>query len=164
MAIVAVGCRYPGGVHALPRISGGWWPREWTPPASFPTDRGWDVAALYDPDPDRIGTTYTRRGGFLFDAADFDPVFFGISPREALATDPQQRLLLEVAWEALERAGIPAPAVRGTNTGVFVGLMHGDYGEAGATARAGGAPRLSARRAASRPAGSPTCWGCADRP
>ncbi|MGW3993309.1 SDR family NAD(P)-dependent oxidoreductase [Amycolatopsis sp. NPDC004772] len=126
IAIVSMACRYAGGIRG---------PEDFWRVVSegadvytgFPEDRGWDVEGLYHPDADNPGTTYVREGAFLQDAAQFDAGFFGISPREALAMDPQQRQLLEVSWETLERAGIDPHSVRGSDIGVYAGVVHQDY-------------------------------------
>ncbi|WP_306213466.1 beta-ketoacyl synthase N-terminal-like domain-containing protein, partial [Actinoplanes sp. RD1] len=127
IAIVAMACRYPGGVSSpedLWELLG----KEADAITPFPADRGWDPD-LHDPDPDRAGRSATAAGGFLDDVAGFDPAPFGIGDTEALAMDPQQRLLLETAWELWERAGIDPAAVRGTAVGTFAGVMYHDYGD-----------------------------------
>ncbi len=124
IAIVAVACRFPGspdpdaywdvlsgGVDAIREI---------------PEDR-FDIDEFYDPDQQTPGKIYTRNGGFLESVDGFDPEFFGISPREAVWMDPQQRLMLEIAWEGLERAGYAPASMRGSRTGVFVGVGANEY-------------------------------------
>ena len=125
IAVVAMACRFPGGVHD---------------PESFwrlldegvdairevPADR-WEIDAWYDPDPDAPGKMTTRWGGFLDEVDRFEPELFGISPREAVSIDPQQRLLLETSWEALERAGQTLERLSGSDTGVYMGVCASDY-------------------------------------
>jgi myxalamid-type polyketide synthase MxaC len=123
IAIIGLGCRFPGAAID----PDGFWEllRSGRDAVSeIPPDR-WDVEQFYSDNPDAPDKAYTRSGAFLDNIKDFDAAFFGVPPGEADRMDPQQRLMLEVAWEAIERAEIADPA--GSNTGVFVGVTHGDF-------------------------------------
>ena len=144
VAVVGVGCRFPGGAGSADELWGvvaG----EIDAISDFPADRGWDEG----------GASYTRRGGFLYDSVGFDAGFFGISPREAVVMDPQQWLLLECAWQAFEDAGIDPATLRGSDTGVFAGvisqydgprLREGDAGDAGGFGLTGGMASVASGR------------------
>ncbi|MFE7620315.1 acyltransferase domain-containing protein, partial [Streptomyces sp. NPDC057496] len=128
IAIVSMACRLPGGIDTPEAF--------WELLASGGDAVGglpsrWDGLGVYDPDPEAVGKSYAREGGFIDDVEGFDASFFGISPREALSMDPQQRLVLEASWEALERAGIRPDALTGSSTGVYLGAMTSDYGHQG---------------------------------
>lgn len=132
IAIIGAACRFPGGVTNLETF--------WRllddgidVIGDVPATR-WDIESLYDPDPDAEGKIVSRSGGFLSDIDRFDPAFFEISPREAAEMDPQQRLLLEVSWEALENAGQTVANLRGSNTGVYVGISGNEYQQLGMAA------------------------------
>ncbi|TWF93872.1 type I polyketide synthase [Saccharopolyspora dendranthemae] len=144
IAVVSMSCRYPGGVSSPEEL--------WQllldgadATTELPTDRGWDVERIFDPEPGKIGRTYVSTGGFIDDATRFDPGFFGISPAEATQTDPQQRVMLEVAWEAVERAGIDPRSLKGSRTGVFAGVMYHDYARGTDSASTSGGSLVSGR-------------------
>ncbi len=125
VAVIGIGCRFPGGVHD-PR---GFWDlmRDGRDAIGEVPPSRWDIDAYFDPNPDAPGKMSTRFGGFIEGVENFDHNFFGIAPREAMSMDPQQRLLLEVGWEALENAGIASESLMDSATGVFVGISNHDY-------------------------------------
>ena len=127
IALIAMACRFPGGVHTPAEL---WALLESARDVitEIPKER-WSIEDVYSPDLDLPGKTYSRWGGFLGDVSRFDPLFFGIAPREASSIDPQQRLLLETTWEALEQAGIPALALEGSKTGVYIGVSGHEYAQ-----------------------------------
>ena len=127
IAIVGIGCRFPGGVNN----PNAYWDllRDGIDAIKEIPSQRWNVDECYDSDSEVPGKMYAKYGGFLDEVDKFDAQFFGISPREAVHLDPQQRLLLEVSWEALEHSGIAADKLKGSSTGVFVGLCMDDYSQ-----------------------------------
>jgi acyl transferase domain-containing protein/NADPH:quinone reductase-like Zn-dependent oxidoreductase/acyl carrier protein len=125
IAIIGIGCRFPGGVTDAESF----WKllvERRDAVSDVPADR-WSVARYYDPEPGIAGKTFAKRAGFLNQIDKFDPQFFGISPREAPYVDPQHRLLLETSWEAIENAGVVLDFEKGSDIAVFVGISHNDY-------------------------------------
>ncbi|MDF5733207.1 MAG: polyketide synthase, partial [Rhizonema sp. PD38] len=125
IAIIGLGCRFPGGVDSPEAF----WQllRNGVDAITEVPKERWDVDAYYDPDPSKPGKINTRSGGFLSEVDGFDPSFFNISPREAMSLDPQQRLLLEVSWEAIENANQTPENLFNSLTGVFIGISADDY-------------------------------------
>jgi len=124
IAIIGIGCRFPGAENpqAFWRMI-----RDGKSGIVEVPESRWDVDAYYDRDQSKPGKANTRWGGFLKDVESFDPQFFGIAPKEAVTMDPQQRLLLEIAWETLEDAGQIPEDLKGSKTGVFIGIGTHDY-------------------------------------
>lgn len=125
VAVIGMACRLPGGIDSPQRL----WEallRGDDLVGEIPADR-WDANVYYDPEPGVPGRSVSRWGAFLDDVGGFDCDFFGLTEREATAIDPQHRLLLEVSWEAIEHAGVDPATLAESQTGVFVGLTHGDY-------------------------------------
>jgi acyl transferase domain-containing protein/thioesterase domain-containing protein/acyl carrier protein len=126
LAIIGIGCRFPGGSNS-PQAFWEMLCAGTDAIREIPADR-WNIPAHFDPVPGRDGKSISRWGGFVDNIDRFDPGFFGISDREADAIDPQQRLLLETSWEAIEDSGQTLESLRGSSTGVFVGISTSDYG------------------------------------
>ncbi len=124
IAVVGMGCRFPGADNPEE-----FWQllREGRDAITQIPDEYWDRSKYYDPQPNTPGKICTTYGGFVPHLKEFDASFFRVAPREAASLDPQQRLLLEVSWEALENAAIPADKIKGSQTGVFIGVSATDY-------------------------------------
>src|SRR5262245_37967984 len=127
IAITGIGCKLPGGVNS----PDGLWAKLLAGAdliTDTPPDR-WNAEAHFHPNRGVPGRTYSRWGGYVSEPAAFDAAFFGLTPREAVRMDPQQRWLLETAWEAIQDAGYPLPALAGSGAGVYVGVSSCDYGD-----------------------------------
>ncbi|MCP4147266.1 MAG: amino acid adenylation domain-containing protein, partial [bacterium] len=125
VAVIGMACRFPGGADTPWKF----WnilEKGIDTVSEIPATR-WDVDRYYDTDAEAPGKMYVREGAFIDDIEHFDATFFEISPREAETMDPQQRLFMEVSHEALESAGIDLTQLKGSRTGVFVGIASPDY-------------------------------------
>ncbi|MCF2144947.1 type I polyketide synthase [Desmonostoc muscorum LEGE 12446] len=128
IAIVGMGCRFPGGANN-PELFWELLENGVDATTKVPVER-WNIDADYDANPEIPGRTYTRQGAFLDVEVDkFDAEFFGLAAREVVSMDPQQRLLLEVSWEALENAGQAPQKLTGSQTGIFIGINTSDYSQ-----------------------------------
>ncbi|MEK9655681.1 MAG: polyketide synthase, partial [Halieaceae bacterium] len=125
LEVLGMACRFPGAssVEAYAKLL-----REGVDAVTETPIERWDLAEIYDPNPNASGKINTRYGGFIDGVDEFDAAFFGISALEAKLMDPQQRLALQLVWHALEDSGLRPDRLRGSRTGVFVGITQNDYG------------------------------------